>query len=143
MDRDVFGKAAERFKLIVEKYQDALQKALSKSKAAFEKRIIDEFSKRWEQSPPKYFARWDIKPTAEKIAAELQRLAQEIFEEAVTFDKPVVRIVPKNVAPENIRDSAFLDALKSVMLKKRVPRNIIDSLFEAGQAAPETGAFLK
>jgi hypothetical protein len=28
------------------------------------------------------------------------------------------------------------------MLKRRVPRAIIDSLFESGQAAPETGAFL-
>jgi hypothetical protein len=46
------------------------------------------------------------------------------------------------VAPENIRDERFLDELKRIMLKRRVPQAIIDTLFESGQAAPEAGAFL-
>lgn len=141
-DRDAFDKAAERFRSIVEKYQAALRETLIKSQSEFEKRIVDEFSPRWKDSPPKYFARWGIEATPEKIKAELQRLAQEIFESAVSFDAPVVKILYKNVAPENLRDSAFLDVLKTIMLKRRVPRDIIDSLFESGQAAPETGAFL-
>ena len=53
-----------------------------------------------------------------------------------------MKILYKNVAPENVRDSLFLDALKSIMVRRRVPREIIDSLFESGQAAPTTGSFL-
>jgi hypothetical protein len=141
-DRKAFDKAAERFRLIVEKYQTALRDTLTNSRSEFEKRIVDEFSRRWKQNPPKHFARWGIEATPENIETDLQRLAQEIFDTAVSFDAPVVKILYKNVAPENLRDNAFLTVLKTIMLKRRVPREIIDSLFESGQAAPETGAFL-
>ena len=141
-DRVAFDKATIRFKSIVEKYQDALHDTLVAKKSEFEKRIVDEFSRRWEQNPPKHFARWGIEATPEKIRAELQKLAQELFESAIAFDAPVVKILYKNVAPENIRDAKFLDALKRIMLKRRVPQVIVESLFESGQAAPETGAFL-
>jgi len=141
-DRGAFDKATSRFKTIVEKYQDALRDTLVTKQSEFEKRIVDEFSRRWEQNPPKHFARWGIEATPEKIRGELQRLAQELFKSAITFDAPVVKILYKNVAPENIRDNRFLEALKSIMLKRRVPQAIIESLFESGQAAPETGAFL-
>jgi len=114
----------------------------SRSKSEFERRIVDEFSRRWEQNPPKHFARWGIEATPEKIRAELQRLAQELFKRAITFEEPTVKILYKNVALENIRDKKFLEALKTIMLERRVPRAIIDSLFESGEAAPESGAFL-
>ena len=68
-------------------------------------------------------------------------MAQEIFANAISFNPPVVKILYKNVAPENLRDGGFHDVLKTIMLKRRVPREIIDSLFESGQAAPETGRF--
>jgi hypothetical protein len=141
-DRDAFDKATFRFKSIVEKYQGVLRDTLVTKQSEFEKRIVDEFSRRWEQNPPKHFARWGIEATPEKIRVELQRLAQELFKSAITFDAPVVKILYKNVAPENIQDNKFLDALKGIMLKRRVPQAIIESLFESGQAAPETGAFL-
>jgi hypothetical protein len=126
---------------VVESYQRALHDALLTKQSEFEKRIVDEFSHRWEQNPPKHFARWGIVATPEKVSAELQQLAQELFK-SIAFDAPLVKILYKNVAPENIRDKRFLDALKGIMLKRRVPQAIIDSLFESGQAAPEAGAFL-
>ena len=127
-DRDEFDKAAERFRLIVEQYQVALRETLRKSRSAFENRIVDEFFPRWGQNPPKHFSRWGIEVTSAKIRAELQRLAQGIFVNAVSFDAPVVKILYKNVAPENLGDKAFLEVLKTIMLKKRVPREIINSL---------------
>jgi hypothetical protein len=54
----------------------------------------------------------------------------------------VVKILYKNVAPENLRDGTFLEVLKTIMLKRRVPREIINSLCESGPAAPETGTFV-
>lgn len=141
-DRDAFDKATSRFKSIVEKYQGVLHDTLVTKQSEFETRIVEEFSPRWEQNPPKHFARWGMEATREKIKAGLKRLPQELFKSAITFDAPVVKILYKNVAPENIRDERFLDALKGIMLKRRVPQAIIDSLFESGQAAPETGAFV-
>ena len=141
-DRERFDQAAERFRVIVEKYQTALKEALTKSQDEFEQRIVDEFSLRWKQNPPRYFRRWDIEPTHENICMALQKHAQEIFEGAISFNPPVVKILYKNVAPENLQDHGFLDALKTIMLKRRVPHSIVDSLFESGQAAPETGRFL-
>jgi hypothetical protein len=141
-DRDAFDKATKQFQSIVEKYQAALRKALLTKQSDFEKRIIDEFAGRWEQKPPKHFARWGIPPTPEKIRNELQRLANEVFDSAVMFEAPVVKILYKNVARENVRDNSFLETLKRIMVARRVPTEIIDRLFESGQAVPETGSFL-
>jgi len=59
-DREAFDKAAERFRVLVEKYQAKLRYTLTKQQAEFETRIVDEFSRRWEQNPPKHFARWAL-----------------------------------------------------------------------------------
>ena len=91
-DRDAFDKATSRFKSIVENYQKALREALVKKQSDFEKRIVDEFSPRWEKNPPEHFARWRIEATAENVRAELQKLAQELFNSAITFEPPVVKI---------------------------------------------------
>lgn len=141
-DRDAFDKATSRFNSIVEKYQVALRNALVMKQSEFEKRIVDEFSRRWEQNPPKHFARWGIEPTPEKIRAELEKLAQELFQSTITFDAPTVKILYKNVAPENIRDDRFLDALKRIMLKRRVPQAIIELLFELGRLRRRPALFL-
>lgn len=141
-DRDAFDKAISRFQTVIEKYQAALRKKLSESRAAFEARIVGEFAPKWGQNPPRHFSRWRIEPTPQNIKAELERFAQEIFESRINFDEPKVKVLYKNVAPENIQDRAFLEVLKNIMIKRRLPPAIIASLFESGQAAPETGAFM-
>jgi hypothetical protein len=141
-DRQKFDKATERFKVIVTKYQTAMGGELKKSQSIFEERIIEEFAPKWKDNPPKHFSRWSIEATPENIRNELQRLAQEIFESAISFDEPKVKILYKNVAPENLQNTMFLEVLERIMVKRRVPREIVNSLFETGQAAPETGAFL-
>jgi hypothetical protein len=142
-DRDAFDKATSRFKQIIEAYQKALGEKLVEEKIAFEERIVEEFWRKWEQSPPKYFARWNIETNSENIRRELGRLAEELFKSAISFEAPVIKILYKNVAPENIRDSNFLESLRRIMVKRRVPPAIIDTLFESGEAAPETGAFFR
>jgi hypothetical protein len=52
-----------------------------------------------------------------------------------------VKTLYKNIAPETVDDSKFLEPLKEIMVAKRVPQKIIDTLFESGQAAPEAGIF--
>ena len=103
---------------------------------------VAEFAPRWAQNPPKYFIRWRKELTPETIEHELAELAKSLFDKAVQFDEPVVKTLQKNVSPENVQDPAFLNALQAIMRKRRVPPDIIGSLFESGQAAPETGAFL-
>jgi hypothetical protein len=141
-DRARFDQAVARFETIVKKYQSALGETLKQRQEDFQKKIVDEFSGRWKQTPPDHFSRWNIEPTDENIAKHLEDLSMDIFKSAVTFDPPIIKILYKNVAPENIRDAKFLDTLKQIMLKKRVPREIVDSLFESGQAAPQSGAFV-
>lgn len=140
-DRDEFDKAIRRFKLIIEHYQAALRQALGKSKAAFEKRIVDEFMPRWTSNPPRSFAQWGVEATPKIVKAELEHQAQKIFDSAIAFDDPKVKVLYKNVAPQNIRDDLFTKGLKKIMEKRHVPKVIIDFLFETGEAAPESGAF--
>jgi hypothetical protein len=141
-DRSDFDDATTRFRIIIEKYQAALQGELCALKADFEKRIIAEFEPKWVAKPPPHFNRWKIKVTPESIRTKLQELAHEIFEGAISFDVPKVKVLYKNVAPENIRDPTFLDTLKGHTIRRRVPPAIINSLFESGEAAPEAGAFV-
>jgi hypothetical protein len=141
-DRDAFEKATARFKMIIEKYQAVLGKALVAKQSEFEERIVTEFSPRWQQKAPKHFGRWGIAPTPANITMELKRLAQDLFQRTIAFEPPVLKILYKNVAPENVRDEKFLGPLKEIMITKRVPQAIIESLFESGLAAPETGTFL-
>jgi hypothetical protein len=141
-DRVAFDKAISRFQTVIEKYLAALREKLSESGAAFETRIVGEFAPKWEQNPPRHFSRWGIEPTPQNIKAELDRIAQKIFESGISFDDPKVKVLYKNVAPENIQDPAFLEVLKNIMIRRRVPPAIIASLFETGQAAPETGTFM-
>ena len=141
-DRKSFDCDADRFRLIVEKYQTALKIELTKLKSEFETRLIDEYTPRWHQSPPGFFARYGTEATPQNIRTELKRRASELFTSAVAFDPPVVKIIYKNISWENIQDPAFLEALKTSMNKKNVPTVIINSLFEVAQAAPETGRFL-
>ena len=68
----------------VKKYQAALRDALLKKRSEFEKRIVDEFSGRWAQNPPKHFAHFGIESTPERIEIELQQLANEIFDRSET-----------------------------------------------------------
>lgn len=58
------------------------------------------------------------------------------------FDTPSVRLVEKNISPRNVEDPRFIDRLKTVMEKRRVPKEIIDSLFATGGAAPEQADLL-
>jgi hypothetical protein len=141
-DRDAFKMATSRFKSVAAKYQEVLHESLLTKREEFERRIVEEFLPRWKQNQPPYFARWNIQATPATLEAELRKLAGEVFNSAITFDPPVVRIVYKNVAPENVDDPRFLEELKRIMVLRRVPQAIIDSLFESGQAAPESGAFL-
>ena len=140
-DRAAFDREVKRFEATILGYQQALRATLAQSRADFERRVVEEFSQRWAQNPPKHFARWGRPATPEGIAMELRALAGSLFEKAISFDPPEVKMLYKNVAPENVEDPNFLDVLKSIMVKRRVPRDIIDSLFESGQAAPEEDAF--
>jgi hypothetical protein len=141
-----FDRATSRFQTILEKYQVALRDKLIESKADFEKRIIKEFEPKWDARPPARvtarLAKYKIEATTANVRSELKRLASKIFEDAISFDEPKVRALYKNVAPENIRDPGFSDVLRNHMDRMGVPQEIIDSLFESGQAAPASGAFL-
>jgi hypothetical protein len=94
-DRGEFDKETKRFRVIVEKYQTALTAELAKSKVEFVKRIVDEFSRRWEQNPPRQFLRWGVEANTNNINRELQSLAERLFSDAVSFDPPVVKVLYK------------------------------------------------
>ena len=58
--RQPFDDRAERFRLIVEEYQKALSSKLLDLKENFETRVVDEYLRRWLQSPLEYFTNYRI-----------------------------------------------------------------------------------
>lgn len=137
-----FDKAIARFEAIVGAYQEALRETLKKSRVEFESRIVEEYRSRWQINPPEHLSHWGILNSPDAIEEELKRLAAEMFNEAIDFEEPKVRVIYKNVAPENVADSAFLESLEDVMTRRRVPPAIIKSLFDSGEAAAAVGDLL-
>jgi hypothetical protein len=140
-DKKRFDRAIKRFEMIILAYQSALKGELEKMKANFRARLVTEYLPKWTQSPPKFYDRWEIRPSVAQMTEDLERFSDEIFSNTISFEAPEVKALYKNVAPENLSDGRFLEQLRSIMLKRRVPLKIIDSLFQTGDAAPETGSF--
>ena len=87
--------------------------------------------------------RWGNRADENSLRRELENRANEVFNEMLNFDPPSVRLVEKNISPKNVEDPRFIDRLKSIMERRRVPKEIIESLFATGGAAPEQPDLLK
>lgn len=136
-DREKFDAAVEGFKSIVERYHVAVRKALDGRRETFRDNFIAEFLPRWKTAPPAYMSQWGRTPDEPTLSAELKDRADEDFDEMMNFAPPSVRLVEKNVSPKNVEDTKFLEPLRRIMEKRRVPKEIIESLFSSGGAAPE------
>jgi hypothetical protein len=140
-DRDRFDKKVKRFETIVEAYHAALKDRFEEAREGFKKRIREEFTPRWKANPPARFLRWGYEKTEGKIRIEIDKLADKVFDEALVFDPPLVRVNYKGIAFENIMDADFVANLKAIMEKREVPTEILATLFETGEAAPASEAF--
>jgi hypothetical protein len=140
-DRDKFDKKARRFEAIVQCYHAALKEKLEEAREGFKERLREEFTPRWKANPPARFLRWSYESSEVKIRIEIDKLADKVFDEALVFDPPLVRVNYKGIAFENIMDADFVANLKAIMEKREVPAEILATLFETGEAAPATDAF--
>lgn len=135
-ERAAFDDKIERFKRNLAKYHEAVVNAFEKSKSDLEKSLVKEYIPRWRKRPPSRFLQYGIEASPANLKRELVLLVQQVIREAVSFDKPRVRVVYKNVAPESVRDPKFLEPLQENMRRRKVPVAIIESLFKSGDAAP-------
>lgn len=136
-DRQNFDKAVKEFATVVERYHAKVREALDAHRKTFRENFVAEFLPRWKEAPPAYMTRWGNKNDDDSLRVELENRANEVFSEMLNFDPPSVRLVEKNISPKNVEDPRFIDRLKVVMERRRVPKDIIDSLFAIGGAAPE------
>ncbi len=97
-------------------------------------------SRRSRERPPASFQQYGLLPTDENLEKQLRAVVQDLSNEATSFEKPQVRVIYKNVAPESVRDPKFLEPLKEIMKRRGVPLAIIEGLFASGDAAPATGS---
>ncbi|MFC3166877.1 hypothetical protein [Paracoccus fontiphilus] len=141
-DREKFDAAIQEFTTVVESYHAAVRKALDEHRKTFRDNFVAEFLPRWKTSPPTYMSQWGRTPDETSLSKELENRANEVFDEMMNFAPPTVRLVEKNVSPKNVEDPRFLDPLRRIMEKRRVPRQIIESLFASGDAAPQQPDFL-
>ena len=81
--------------------------------------------------------RWGNKSDEDSLRTELGRRAKEVFSEMLKFDSPSLRLVEKNISPKDVEDPKFIGQLQSMMERRHVPKEIIDSLFASSGAAPE------
>ncbi|MCR9111156.1 hypothetical protein [Marivita sp. XM-24bin2] len=135
-DMPAFTDEVNSFKAVVERYHEKLRDVLAKQKDDFCKTFSEEFFPKWKDSPPEYIVRWGDGTDDTSLKAELKIRAGEVFEEMLNFAPPTVRLVEKNISPRNVEDEKFLEPLKQTMIKRRVRREIIDTLFSTNGAAP-------
>lgn len=136
-DRQAFDDAVKAFTTVVERYHSKVRDALDTHRKVFCGNFVAEFLPRWKASPPAYMTRWGTRADDASLRAELENRANEVFSEMLNFHPPSVRLIEKNISPKNVEDPRFIDRLKAIMERRRVPREIIDSLFATGGAAPE------
>ena len=135
-ERAAFDNEIERFKRNLAKYHEAVVNAFEKAKSDLETSLVKEYLPKWRKRPPSRFLQYGIEASPENLKRELLHIAQQVIREAVSFDKPRVRVVYKNVAPESVRDPKFLEPLQENMRRRKVPVAVIESLFQTGDAAP-------
>jgi len=140
-DRGRFDKKAKRFEAIVQSYHAALKEKFEEARKEFKERLREEFTPRWKANPPARFLRWGYENSEEKIRIEIDKLADKVFDEALVFDPPLVRVNYKGIAFENVMDADFVANLKAIMEKREVPIEILATLFETGEAAPASESF--
>lgn len=141
-DRQAFDAAVKAFTKVVERYHEKVREALDKQRDTFCENFVAEFLPRWKAAPPTYMTRWGNSPSEDNLGAELRNRAEEVFSKMLNFNPPSVRLVEKNISPKNVEDPRFTDKLKAIMERRRVPKEIIESLFATGAAAPERPDFL-
>jgi len=115
---------------------------LNKQRSTFCDNFVAEFLPRWKAAPPAYMTRWGNSAGDDNLSAELANRADEVFSQMLNFDPPSLRLVEKNISPMNVEDPRFLDRLRIIMERRRVPKEIIGSLFATGAAAPEQPVLL-
>ena len=77
----------------------------------------------------------------EILQQELQDIAQQLAQQAISFNSQHVRIVYKSVSPVSVQQPEFFNPLIKVMRRRRVPITVIRSLFSTGDVAPTTAGF--
>lgn len=142
-DWRAFDEAVKAFTAIVERYHEKVREALDAHRKTFRENFVAEFLPKWKAAPPAYMTRWGNRADEDSLREELGNRANEVFSEMLNFDPPSVRLVEKNISPKNVEDPRFLDRLKTIMERRRVPKDIIESLFATGGAAPEQPDLLK
>ena len=142
-DRQAFDDAVKAFTTVVERYHERVREALDAHRKTFCDNFVAEFLPRWKEAPPDYMTRWGNRADTDSLRDELENRANEVFSEMLKFDPPSVRLVEKNISPKNVEDPRFIDRLKTIMERRRVPKDIIESLFATGGAAPEQQDLLK
>ena len=135
--RQQFDDAVNAFKMLVKRYHDKVEKALVAHRKTFCENFVTEFLPKWKAAPPDYMTRlWD-RTDENSIREELEVRANKVFDKMLSFDPPSVRVVEKNISPKNVEDPLFTDRLRTIMEKRHVPKDIIETLFATGGAAPE------
>jgi len=138
-DRAAFDLEIGRFKESLESYHKAILSALEGIKADFEQSLLKEYLPRWQAHPPANFGRYGLEPTVKNLERELRTIVQGLFQKAISLEPPQVRVIYKNIAPESVHDSNFVEPLKKIMQRRGVPLGVIDTLFSSGDAAPAIG----
>jgi hypothetical protein len=140
--RKGFKDEADAFSDLIKKYIDAVREAIKEKRDDFIKSVVAEYSPRWTRRPPQFYSDFQIQPTEGNINADLNRLASGLFDESVNFKEPNVRVVPKNIAPESMRDPAFKGKVEAAFRKRKAPESLIKSLFDDFDAAPSSSPTL-
>ena len=137
--RQAFKDECDRFREAIECYVGNVKETIADQRDAFIESVVAEYLPRWKARPPHRYKDHGVQPTQEDMRKDLADLAGRLFDDAIDFGEPKVRVIPKNIAPESIRDAHFKEAVETALRRRKVPPSVIHSLFTDFDAAPGSG----
>src|SRR6266480_2252642 len=92
IEREALDAEIKRFRKNLKAYHDAVVASLKTVKADYEETLIKGYLPRWRERPPASFQQYGLLPTDENLEKQLRAVAQDLSNEAISFEKPQVRV---------------------------------------------------
>ena len=137
-DKDDFEHEVDRHRHLVKRYHKRLKDDIESAKPKFRERIVEEYKELWSTQMPSEVDPW----TTHQIHRSQHRKsipfwqevleleADKMFDRALQFDDPEVKLVYKDITVADLSDDRLMDRLVALLTKNKNNHQDLDKIVE-------------